>query len=575
MLGAGLLALLYDPGMATEEVLLRNWTPPSGPVLLGDASGALPFVPVTPCRIVDTRNAVGPYGGPMIPGFGTRSFDIDGGPCTGIPAGVAAFSLNFTVIGSAGAYQNAYLTVWPTGGAQPSVSTLNFDGGQLKANAAIVPAGTGGAVSVFVSAAAHLLIDINGYFSPALNVTRALNVSGSVSGGGVITASNSSGGWDSVGISGTASATYGRVFGLLGSVTGNPDTGGAGVKGEAPDVSNAYGVLGQTVGTWGYPTGSWGVVGSGKTGGVYGTVTPGTGQNSRRGVAGTVQVISGTAGNNNAGVYGAVEGSGAWVGEYGSGVVGQVGNLTVGYPNGWGVVGGGYFGGVHGVLDSTRSGKAVYGAVFNKTTSGYGVGGSLGYNDGAAVYGVYSQGNMGGTGAKYFVEPHPTDPEKVIRYVALEGPEAGTYFRGSSRTVAGEAVIEVPESFRIVTAEDGLTVQLTPVGDLATMAVMSQDLQRIVVKSSKDVAFHFQVNGVRRAFRDHQAIAEGREFRPESPKARLPEYLPEESKRRLVENGTYDEDGKVNLRTATRNGWTREWEERSKAGGSPSDTSRH
>ena len=41
-----------------------------------------------------------------------------------------------------------------------------------------------------------------------------------------------------------------------------------------------------------------------------------------------------------------------------------------------------------------------------------------------------STGDYGGNGAKYFVEPHPTDPTKMIKYVSLEGPESGTYFRG-------------------------------------------------------------------------------------------------------------------------------------------------
>jgi hypothetical protein len=40
-----------------------------------------------------------------------------------------------------------YLTAWPTGEAQPLVSTLNSIDGAVLANAAIVPAGTGGAVS--------------------------------------------------------------------------------------------------------------------------------------------------------------------------------------------------------------------------------------------------------------------------------------------------------------------------------------------------------------------------------------------------------------------------------------------
>ncbi len=60
-----------------------------------------------------------------------------------------------------------YLSVWPTGGPRPTVSTLNDVGGNVIANAAIVPAGTNGKVSVYPTDDTELVIDINGYFAPA------------------------------------------------------------------------------------------------------------------------------------------------------------------------------------------------------------------------------------------------------------------------------------------------------------------------------------------------------------------------------------------------------------------------
>ena len=47
---------------------------------------------------------------------------------------------------------------------QSYVSTLNAYQGTLTANAAIVPAGAAGAISVFVTDATNLVIDVNGYF---------------------------------------------------------------------------------------------------------------------------------------------------------------------------------------------------------------------------------------------------------------------------------------------------------------------------------------------------------------------------------------------------------------------------
>jgi hypothetical protein len=59
---------------------------------------------------------------------------------------------------------SGYLSTWPAGGAQPVVSTLNALKGEVVANAAIVPAGEGSAISVFVTDTAQVVIDTNGYF---------------------------------------------------------------------------------------------------------------------------------------------------------------------------------------------------------------------------------------------------------------------------------------------------------------------------------------------------------------------------------------------------------------------------
>ena len=187
--------------------------------------------------------------------------------------------------------------------------------------------------------------------------------------------------------------------------------------------------------------------------------------------------------------------------------------------------------------------------------------GNLGFRaSNAVLYGVFSTGNMGATGTKPFVEPHPTDASKVIRYVALEGPEAGTYFRGRGKFVNGRAVVDVPESFRMVSDSEGLTVQITPIGDGFTMAsVVSANLDQIVVRGTHDVEFFYLVQGVRKAYRDWQPIADGSEFVPRSPNDRMPSSLPEEAKRRLVQNGTYNADGSVNMATAVREGWAAAW----------------
>ena len=133
----------------------------------GAPATGLHFLPVTPCRVADTRNAVGPFGGPTMTADSTRSFAIPQSTC-GIPATALAYSLNVTVVPEGFL---AYLSLWPTGQPQPVVSTLNSYGGSVVANAAIVPAGTGGAVSVYVTNPTDVILDINGYFDTSTGAT--------------------------------------------------------------------------------------------------------------------------------------------------------------------------------------------------------------------------------------------------------------------------------------------------------------------------------------------------------------------------------------------------------------------
>jgi len=58
------------------------------------------------------------------------------------------------------------LSTWPSGSAQPVVSTLNAPTGSVTANSAIVPAGLNGAVDVLTTDPADVVIDVNGYFAP-------------------------------------------------------------------------------------------------------------------------------------------------------------------------------------------------------------------------------------------------------------------------------------------------------------------------------------------------------------------------------------------------------------------------
>ena len=124
--------------------------------------GSLSFYPIAPCRVVDTRSPVGDFGGPILEANTSRSFAIPASNCY-VPPAAAAYAVNVTVVPQG---MLSYLTTWPTGSAQPPVSTLNSFDGAVVANAAIVPAGTSGAISVFATGRTDVILDINGYFAP-------------------------------------------------------------------------------------------------------------------------------------------------------------------------------------------------------------------------------------------------------------------------------------------------------------------------------------------------------------------------------------------------------------------------
>ena len=135
---------------------------------LASTSG-MEFFPVTPCRLVDTRvsSFQTGFGPPSMSAGGTRSFTIPSNNSCGIPANAAAYSLNVTAVPQK---TLGFLSIWPVGKPLPNVSTLNvYNSGTVVANAAIVPAGTNGAINAYVTDQTDLVIDINGYFAPGTN----------------------------------------------------------------------------------------------------------------------------------------------------------------------------------------------------------------------------------------------------------------------------------------------------------------------------------------------------------------------------------------------------------------------
>jgi hypothetical protein len=148
-----------------------------GPVpnSLGQNFQDLVYTPVTPCRIVDTRIAVG---GALAAGV-AGTFDVDssnladqGGSATGcgIPLAVAqAVTMTIVAVHPAG---RGHLTAWGLG-PQPTTSVLNYAANDVIANTAIIPVVPGGGddFALFSLATTHVVVDVLGYFA-ASSATR-------------------------------------------------------------------------------------------------------------------------------------------------------------------------------------------------------------------------------------------------------------------------------------------------------------------------------------------------------------------------------------------------------------------
>ncbi len=134
-------------------------------------SGETVFVPIVPCRLVDTRPATntGPRSTKVGPDE-TVAFNAhdgnDADSTCAIPATATAVAANVTVIQPT---ERSFLTLWPADAPNPGTSNLNYVGGQAPTpNAANIPIAPNGAFNVFNAfGETHFAIDVNGYFQPS------------------------------------------------------------------------------------------------------------------------------------------------------------------------------------------------------------------------------------------------------------------------------------------------------------------------------------------------------------------------------------------------------------------------
>jgi hypothetical protein len=119
------------------------------------------YTPLTPARILDTRDGTGGVSGPLGSGA-TVEVQIAGRG--GVPAsGVSAVAMNVTVTEPSA---SGYLTIYPAGDSRPLAANLNFTPGKTVPNLVVVKLGTAGRVEMFNSAGnTYVIYDVAGWYS--------------------------------------------------------------------------------------------------------------------------------------------------------------------------------------------------------------------------------------------------------------------------------------------------------------------------------------------------------------------------------------------------------------------------
>jgi hypothetical protein len=129
-----------------------------------DTTGAR-YVPLTPSRILDSRDGTGGLG--IFSSHHAQTFTVIGGH-GGVPTAAIAVTGNLTVTQQS---KLGFLFIGPSPINDPTSSTLNFPIGDDRANGVDVQLGLGGTLSVTYAApiagpTAHAIFDVTGYFVP-------------------------------------------------------------------------------------------------------------------------------------------------------------------------------------------------------------------------------------------------------------------------------------------------------------------------------------------------------------------------------------------------------------------------
>jgi hypothetical protein len=111
-------------------------------------------------------------------------------------------------------------------------------------------------------------------------------------------------------------------------------------------------------------------------------------------------------------------------------------------------------------------------------------------------------GDLNVTGTKNFNIPHPAKPGYRLVHSAIEGPEAGVYYRGEATLINGEATVTLPEYFEALTRLEGRTVQLTCKNGWSPLFIDGEIVNgkfkvRTTGNGNLNQVFHWEVKAIR------------------------------------------------------------------------------
>ncbi len=151
----------------------------------------IPYTPVTPYRIADTRCSASPQpafcsaenlptvnqslSSPPAGGSVTVQVTGTGSGSDSVPSGAQSVVVTVTAIAGLTA-KNGYLTVYPAGTNPPTASSLNYAPGMAIPNLVTATLGSGGAIDILSSSAnVNIVVDVEGYYMPSTSTSTSTN----------------------------------------------------------------------------------------------------------------------------------------------------------------------------------------------------------------------------------------------------------------------------------------------------------------------------------------------------------------------------------------------------------------